>query len=143
MYLINFGHPVTPTQLAQIGELLAKSEPAAGLKVGRVINVPVQVDLYDSEDNALASQAEFFVRECNLTPTEWQTVPLLISLPGLAPIAACLLAELEGRIGHLPSICVMRPVAGTPVTLYEVSAILNLQDIRSEARKRRQPINQE
>jgi hypothetical protein len=139
LYLLNFSHPITPTQLTQIDDFLAKSETSTRLKVEQVINTPVQVDLYHLAENPLEKQAEKFAEACALSSDEWQTVPLLVNLPGLSPIAACLLAEIEGRSGHLPSIGVMRPVAGAPVTQYELSAIINLQFLRSEARIRRQP----
>ncbi len=60
-----------------------------------------------------------------------------IKKPGYAPVAGGLLAEIEGRSGHLPSIIKLRPVANTPLTEYEVAEILNLQAVRDEARTRR------
>ena len=64
------------------------------------------------------------------------THPLLINPPGYAPAAFALLAELQGRIGHFPSLIRLCPGAGA-FTKYEVAELLNLQGIRERARKRR------
>jgi hypothetical protein len=71
-----------------------------------------------------------------LSSEEWQTRSLLINPPGYAPAAFVLLAELHGRIGHFPSLVRLRPKPG-PITSYEVAELLNLQNIREAARKRR------
>ena len=64
----------------------------------------------------------------------WQTAPLLVRLPSLEAIAACVLAELHGRTGYFPSIVHLRPVAGSVSREFEFAELTPLQEIRDEAR---------
>ena len=72
-----------------------------------------------------------------LTPTQWQSEPILVVLPSLNFIAAALLAELHGRMGYFPPVVRTRPVADVLPRRYEVAEILDLQGIRETARKAR------
>jgi hypothetical protein len=58
-------------------------------------------------------------------------------MPSLSIIAATLLAELHGRMGYFPTVVRMRPVAGSTPPRFEVAEIVNLQDVRDEARGKR------
>jgi len=126
MVVLNFGHPITPSQLDRLKEL-------TGREAEQVIEIKVQVE----QDAVLKPQAVDAVDRAGLNSTQWQTAPLLISLPGYSPVAACILAEIEGRRGNLPSIIKTRPIPGGLVTEYEVVEIINLQEVRAEARTRR------
>jgi len=84
----------------------------------------------------LEPQITAIVNSIALTSEEWQTHLLLINPPGFAPAAFVLLAELHGRIGHFPTLIRLRPKPG-PITTYEVAELLNLQNIREQARLRR------
>ena len=126
MLILNFSHPLTNEQRAQI-EALAKTS------IEEVRTIPVQID----QSNLLEPQITTIVNAVGLSSEEWQTLPLLINPPGYAPAAFVLLAELHGRIGHFPSLIRLRPKPG-PITTYEVAELLNLQAIREEARLRRQ-----
>jgi hypothetical protein len=126
MLILNFGHPLTPAQVTQ-------TETLAGRPAERVVDVAVQLD----QAQPLRPQVVAFVNSAELSSVEWQTAPLVVNLPGYSPVAACLLAEIEGRRGNLPSVIKTRPVAGGLLTEYEVSEIINLQDVRAEARTRR------
>jgi hypothetical protein len=125
MLILNFTHPLTLEQRAQI-------EALAHTSIEEVRTIPVQID----QAGPLEPQITAIVDAVGLTSEEWQTRPLLINPPGYAPAAFVLLAELYGRIGHFPSLIRLRPKAG-PVTSYEVAELLNLQSIREAARKRR------
>ena len=127
MLIINFAHPLTPDQVTELERL-------AGRAAARVIDVAVQID----QLAALRPQVVEVVSAAGLSATEWQTELLLVNLPGYAPVAGCILAEIEGRSGHLPPIIKVRPLTGVPLTSYEVAEIINLQDVRDEARLRRQ-----
>ena len=105
MIILNFTHPLTPEQLAQIEALAAD----AGRPVARTIQIPSQFD----NEKAYAPQVAALADACELTPAEWQTTPLLIVPPALNFIAVTLLAELHGRMGYFPSCVRMRPVAGS------------------------------
>jgi len=74
---------------------------------------------------------------CGLSPTEWQTLPLLVVPPALNFSAVALLAELHGRCGYFPAQVRLRPVQGSIPPRYEVAEILDLQAIRDAARGRR------
>jgi hypothetical protein len=125
MLVLNFTHPLTNEQQAQI-------ESLASTSIEEVRTIPVQIN----QEEPLEPQITSIVDATNLSSEEWQTRPLLINPPGYAPAAFVLLAELHGRIGHFPSLVRLRPKPG-PVTTYEVAELLNLQSIREEARRRR------
>jgi hypothetical protein len=124
--VVNFAHPLTPEQLGAIGHL-------AGQQVERVVDVKTQMD----NDRPFADQARALVEAAGLTPEEWQTEPILVNLPGLATVAALLLAELHGRMGHFPAVLRLRPAPGATPSRFEVAEILNLQAVREAARERR------
>ena len=123
MIVLNFAHPLTPAQIAQ-------AEALSGQKVERVIEARAQFD----QERPFAPQVRALVDQVNLSPGEWQTAPLLVNPPTLHVIAAALLAELHGRMGYFPSILRLRPVAGSNSPQFEVAEILNLNEIREQAR---------
>lgn len=125
MLILNFTHPLTAEQRAQIERL-------ADAPIEEVRTIPVQI----TQEESLEQQIVAIVDATHLTSEEWQTRPLLINPPGYAPAAFVLLAELHGRIGHFPSLIRLRPKHGA-VTGYEVAELLNLQTIREQARRRR------
>lgn len=125
MLILNFTHPLTNDQRAQI-------EALANTSIDEVRTIPIQIN----QEQPLEPQITAIVDSVELSSEEWQTRPLLINPPGYAPAAFVLLAELHGRIGHFPSLIRLRPKPG-PVTSYEVAELLNLQTIRETARKRR------
>lgn len=134
MILLNFSHPLTPAQIAQV-------ETLTGQRAERVIEKMPQFD----HAQAFAAQARALVDAVGLTAQEWQTAPLVIIPPALNFIAAIVLAELHGRMGYFPTVARLRPVADmTPphpsVTLrtgFEIAEVVNLQSVRDAARTRR------
>jgi hypothetical protein len=124
--LINFAHPITPAQLQQIAGLL-------GEPVGTILDVPTQLD----PSRPFADQVRALVDSVGLTARQWQTLPLLVNPPSLSAIAVTLLAEVEGRTGHLPAVLRLRPVPASVTPRYEVAEVLNLESIRNLARERR------
>lgn len=127
MQIINFAHPITETQLAEI-------EALAGEKTTNVINIYSQID----PGKPIEQQIETMLDEIKLTPNDWQTKPLLINLPSLNYSAATLLAQLHGRIGYFPTILRLQPNTGGITPYFEVAEILNLQAMRERARGKRQ-----
>ena len=126
MILLNFSHPLTDDQLAQV-------EAVTGQKVAEVRGEMPQFD----HQVPFMKQVRALADRVGLSPEEWQTTPLLINLPGYAPAAAALLAELHGRIGHFPALLRLSPVEEGVLTHYEVAEVINLQHIRDQARKER------
>ncbi len=93
MIIVNFAHPLTVEQRAEV-------ERQSGQAVERVIDVKTQFDAAQP----YAEQAQMLPEATGLTTEEWQTLPLLVSLPSFNAIAALLLAELHGRCGYFPAI---------------------------------------
>jgi len=122
MLLLNFGHPITDAQLARIREL-------AGRAPERFQDVPTQFD----HARPFAEQVRELLATVPLSPEQWQTMPLLVNLPSLAPITAVLLAELHGRCGYFPTIIRLRPMLGTTPPQFEVAELINLQELRLRA----------
>jgi len=126
MILLNFSHPLTDDQLAQV-------EAVTGESVAKVRGEMPQFD----HDAPFAEQVRALADRVGLSPEEWQTAPLLVNLPGYAPATAALLAELHGRIGHFPALLRLSPVEESVLTNYEVAEVINLQHIRDQTRKER------
>jgi len=126
MIIVNFTHPLTDAQLAQIAAL-TKAEPA------RVIQAMAQFD----DQQPYAAQAADLVAQVDLSPEEWQTTPILVVPPALNFIAALVLAELHGRMGYFPAVVRLRPVPDAVPRRYEVAEILDLQGVRDAARHAR------
>lgn len=127
MLILNFSHPLTDAQLAQVTALA--DEPIIQTR-----DILTQLD----PAQPFTQQVVALVESVGLTPAEWQTLPLLINPPGHAPLAVTLLAELHGRMGYLPAVLRLRPVAGRTPPRFEVAEIINLQAVRDAARARRQ-----
>ena len=125
MLILNFTHPLTKEQRAQI-EVLAQHT------IAEVRTIAVQIN----QESPLEPQIHQIVDATGLSAEEWQTYPLLINPPGYAPAAFVLLAELHGRIGHFPTLVRLCPHHGTTTT-YVVVELLNLQSIRETARVQR------
>jgi hypothetical protein len=126
MILLNFSHPLTPDHLQQV-------EALTGRKVERVIELHSQID----PQQPLAPQVTAMVDQAGLSPTEWQTLSLLVNPPSLNFIAVVLLAELHGRCGYFPAHLRLRPMQGSLPPQYEVAEVLDLQFLRDAARRKR------
>lgn len=126
MILLNFSHPITAAQLAQIEDL-------TGAAITRTIAVTPQFD----EQQPFLAQLDALLAPLTLTPEQWQSEPILVVLPSLNFIAALLLAELHGRMGYFPPVVRTRPAADTLPRRYEVAELLDLQSIREAARRTR------
>ena len=126
MPLLNFSHPLTEANLAQLAELLGEAPPA-----------PIDRMPQFDQGRSFAEQAAELTDSMGLSPTEWQTSAILINLPGHALITAALLAELHGRMGHFPTVIRLRPVVGAVTPQFEVAELVNLQAIRDGARQTR------
>lgn len=125
MILLNYAHPLTEAQRAQVAAL-AGAEP-------QVRDIQVHVD----RSLPLARVAAALADAAALTAEAWQTEPLLLNPPALAPVALALVAELHGRCGYFVPILNVRPIAGATPPRYEVAEIVALQQLRDDARGRR------
>ncbi len=127
MIILNFAHPLTEPQIAQLAQL-------TGQDAAPVLSMPTQFD----NSQSFAEQVRALVDSLALTPEQWQTTPILINPPAYAPVAVTLLAELHGRMGHFPAVIRIRPLPDTTPTQYEIAELVNLQAVRDAARLQRQ-----
>jgi hypothetical protein len=126
MLLLNFGHPLTDAQLVRVAEI-------AGKPVERVLAVATHFE----HGRAFDEQIRELLAGVPLTAAQWQSTPIIVNPPSLAPIAAVLIAEIHGRAGFFPTIVRLRPMPGTVPPQFEVAELLNLQAVRDAARSRR------
>lgn len=123
MLILNFSHPLTEEQKAQVERLAGKS-------VREIRQISTKFD----HTRPFEPQVEELIRACNLSSQEWQTLPILIVPPALNFIAVTLIAALHGIMGYFPPVIRIRPVEGTVPPRFEVAEILNLQAIRDRFR---------
>ena len=126
MLLLNFSHPITEAQKAQI-------ETLTGQTIAQVIAVPSQMD----NARPFAGQIAEKVAALPLTPEDWQTRPILIVPPAYNFAAVTLIAHLHGLMGYFPPVVRLRPVPDAVPPRYEVAEIINLQAVRAAARQAR------
>jgi len=124
--IINFGHPFTEEQLNQLADLM-----------GKEIKVIHQATVHFLTGSEFVPQAEALIEELPLSSEQWQTERLLINLPSLSVIAALLLAGMHGRMGYFPPVIRLRPREGTTPPVFDVAEVLDLNQVREAARKRR------
>jgi hypothetical protein len=125
MLLLNFSHPLTPEQVAQVEALAGAAVEVRALAA------------YLDQARPLAEQAAALADAVGLSPDEWQTRPILVVPPSLNVLALGLLAELHGRCGYFLPVVRLRPVEGSTPPRFEVAEIVNLQSLREAARRRR------
>ena len=126
MLLLNFSHPITPEQRAQI-------EALTGQSIAEVIAVPSQMD----NARPFAEQIAEKVAALPLSGEDWQTKPILIVPPAYNFAAVPLIAYLHGLMGYFPPVVRLRPVPDAVPPRYEVAEIINLQAVREKARIQR------
>jgi len=123
--LLNYAHPLTADHLNQVTTRLG-AKPT-------VRTITTQVD----RRRALGDVARDLADAAGRAPDAWQTLPLVINSPGLAPLALALIAEIHGRCGSFPLILNLRPVPDSVPPRYEGAEVVNLQHVRDAARQRR------
>jgi hypothetical protein len=126
MIVLNFAHPLTPPQVEQIERL-------TGGKIERIIEVRTQFDY----EQPFGPQAQRLLDGIGFSPETWQTAAFLVNPPTLHSIAVTVLAELHGRMGYFPAVLRLKPVANSTPPRFEVAEVINLQEIRDGARRRR------
>jgi len=127
MILLNFSHPLTDQQKAQINERFPEDE----ITVQRIFT-------HFDNDAPFLPQLKELMAKIPLSGRAWQREALLVNLPAYNFAAALLLAELHGRMGYFPPILRLRPVPNSLPPRYEVAEILNLQEARNAARRERE-----
>lgn len=123
--ILNFSHPLTPAQAAQIVAL-------AGEPISQTVEVAATFDAQTPYGDQLAALLDHIA----LTPAQWQSGELLLVLPSLNTIAALVLAAVHGRSGGFPPVVRLRPAPGSVLRRYEVAELLDLQRVREAMRVR-------
>jgi len=126
MIILNFSHPLTDEQVGQV-------EGLTGQKIDEVRQIQTHFD----NEKPFDEQVEEVIKACNLTPEEWQTLPIIIVPPAFNFIAVTLLAALHGLMGYFPPVIRLKPVKDTVPPRFEVAGIINLQQVREKYRERR------
>ncbi len=126
--VLNYSHPLSADQLARLVTILGETP--------LVCELATQVD----RDRPLAEVALELAEQAGLSRSAWQTTPLLLNPPALAPLALALIAEIHGRSGGFPAMLNIRPVANSLPTRYEVAEVVNLDALRQAARSRRSEV---
>lgn len=122
MKILNFTHPLSQEALEEIR-----------YSIGEDLEVqPIAVDL--DLQSPLVPQVEAILAQCELSSDQWQTESILINPPGMANCATILVAAIHGRMGHFPAI--LRMVQRDD-RKFHLAEIIDLQDVRNEARTRR------
>jgi len=126
--VLNFsGHPVMQGQQKKIRNLM--EWPTI-----EVFDVPIGTVNEDERFLKIAIQKTDSI---GLRPKEWQTTPIVVIPSGYSPLWSALLAELHGRLGHFPDIVRLRPAPQGEKEKFQVAEILDLRDIRHQARTKR------
>ena len=126
MIIVNFAHPLTAKHLAAVERL-----------TGRAVTNVVEVRTDFDESSPFAEQTRALLNSAPLTAEQWQADPLIVNLPSYNYAAALVLAELHGRIGHFPAVLRLHRVKDSATPEFEVAEILNLQQVREQARGKR------
>ena len=133
MIVFNFSHKLTEKSEQQLVDLI---------NIYTETENPPQLAVYPlekqyEEDIPFAKIAKEAVDELSIHAPGWEELPFLIVPPSLNFAAVAILAEIHGRVGHFPSVVRTRKMKGTISPEYEVVEILNLQEIRDQARPSR------
>lgn len=115
------GHPLTMEQKEDISQKMYIEE---------LIETPVHFNSRDS----IKTQVVGVVDQIGLMLDEWQSKPILLALPGLAPLAGALLAYIHGLRGGFPKVMW---IDRTDTSQYRVACLIDMQELRDEARKSR------
>jgi hypothetical protein len=126
MLILNYAHPLTTDQLAQVEAL-----------VGEKITEVKQIKVHLNQTEPLLPQIIALADAAGLSGEEWSGRALVVNPPSLNFVAVTLLAELHGRMGYFPACLRLRPIEGSVPPRFEVAEVLNLQDVRTAARGRR------
>lgn len=121
--ILNFSHPLTQQQLHAVVQ-----------RVGMDVTER-RVAVHVQPDESMEHAALRLLRECGLSSESWQGQPILTVLPGLSPLAACLITGMHGLSGYFPAVIVIRPNATGLPGVFSVTEIVNLQNLRLHLRE--------
>jgi hypothetical protein len=125
--IINFSHPITDSQKGQILSLMGHPPVGAAGELVEVVDIKIQFDPKE-KGNAAASYLRNFcggLAEQVNDIYEASNCPVVINLPGYAPVATLLLVTIEEDYQPLPFLLMQsRKEASTVV--YDIIAIVGM-----------------
>lgn len=124
MLLLNFSHPLSEAQLSDIESLLSQN-----------ISQKFDCRVYFDNQQSFLDQVRDLFSPGAFPLKAIETEPVLVILPSHSFIAALILAELHGRIGHFPAIVRIGPAPESVPVIYQVCEIVDLQTLRDEAKR--------
>lgn len=128
MVLLNFSHPITNAQRAEIAdELNIDEDEELNIK-----DISCHLDL----NQPLAPQIVALADAAKLSSGDWWGLYIVINPPALSIAAVMLAAEMRGRCGHsLPVIRFKLQVDAIP-PVYVLAEVIDLDSQHSNARER-------
>jgi hypothetical protein len=113
--LLNFSHPLSESQLAQIALL-------AGRPIGEVRTIPSRVD---QDASSMHREVDRLLALTGVADDEWKSLDLLVILPSLSIVAVLLAVELQflcgfGSVGLVR----IKTVKTGAVTVYQPAEVL-------------------
>lgn len=126
--IVNFsGHPVLPGQKKAIEKLMHwQGTEVIDVPLG---NVP--------EDRHFVVAIEKAVDSIDISPKEWQELPMVVIPAGYSAVWAIVQSILHGRLGHFPDVVRLRPSSPLSAEKFEVAEIMNLHQVRHQSRDKR------
>jgi hypothetical protein len=124
MLLLNFSHPLSEVQLSAIEAMLSQK-----------ISQKIDCQVYFDNQHSFLQQVRDLFSSGALPVKAIETEPVLVNLPSHSFIAALILVELHGRIGHFPAIIRIGPAPERVPVIYQVSEIVDLQTLRDESKR--------
>lgn len=115
--LINFSHPLSRRQRMEAEEEL-------GMSI-REISISCSLDM----EMPLAPQTNAIVSSVPLTDDQWQSLDVIVQLPGLGIGSALILVALLAKLGSYPLVLRQRKAGQGKRGVYEFGELIDLQGV--------------
>lgn len=102
--------------------------------VGRTIEEFIHTERSFDTEKSFVPQVSEWLNSIDFEGLAVRKKPIVVFLPSLNYIAAILLAQMHGRIGSFPSILRVKSVDRSGVRVYEIAEVINLNEVRDQAR---------
>lgn len=127
MIVLNYSHPITPSQLRQLRDAFPDYDPDDI----HVVNLDCQLD----PNAEFGPQIQDLADAADLLPEQWQNDNIIVNLPALAQAAALLLAELFRRMGTFPKCLRFKRVSAGVPPVFELAEVMDPESLYDSADK--------